>query len=157
MTNLFFQYDHLLFSVSILVLVDLILWLGECTDKKTIRYKFQSLFWWILYCDTIHHVSINCLSLFQSLFWWILYCDVHCLHQIHLLYWVSILVLVDLILWHQGTGGSIPTWLVSILVLVDLILWRFLRITWIFFSFKVSILVLVDLILWPGCLYVFGG
>ena len=36
---------------------------------------FQSLFWWILYCDLFMLFLFFFIFLFQSLFWWILYCD----------------------------------------------------------------------------------
>ncbi len=85
--------------------------------------KFQSLFWWILYCD---HFTTSLTILFyfrfnpcfggsyivtitvefarasthkfQSLFWWILYCDGGNLPKKYKGSCVSILVLVDLIL-----------------------------------------------------------
>ena len=231
--------------VSILVLVDLILWrhplivwsfnllsFNPCFGGSYIMtafagknewstYKFQSLFWWILYYDTIYHImyynrdkfqslfwwilyydsafssaSINPSVfqslfwwilyydeetaeqtferfLFQSLFWWILYYDVTLPYCLEILSKVSILVLVDLILW---LWLPIPQkWYsaVSILVLVDLILWHmnwatennhlhlFQSLFWWILYYdrangvqvlrhrRVSILVLVDLILWP--------
>ena len=58
------------------------------------------------------------------MFWWILYYDINLLLDLSIASIVSILVLVDLILWRtqndKGYGGSI----VSILVVVDLILWQ---------------------------------
>ena len=85
--------------------------------------QFQSLFWWILYCDLVGCVgawlcwigfnpcfggsyivtlvqSIYCngFILFQSLFWWILYCDKFTRRLLLQKKYVSILVLVDLIL-----------------------------------------------------------
>ena len=38
---------------------------------------FQSLFWWILYCDLQSELYKSFVTMFQSLFWWILYCDNH--------------------------------------------------------------------------------
>ena len=86
-------------------------------------YRFQSLFWWILYCDT-KEMKTSCLYgrfnpcfggsyivtkpsrtttrqywMFQSLFWWILYCDNINRGFSTSFFIVSILVLVDLILW----------------------------------------------------------
>ena len=54
-------------------------WILYC-DKDRLCYvvrgsKFQSLFWWILYCDYMKKDCKTCGFLFQSLFWWILYCD----------------------------------------------------------------------------------
>ena len=92
-------------------------------NKELWNFGFQSLFWWILYCDQVKS-------------WWF-----------NESYSVSILVLVDLILWPSRLvtdDGRLP---VSILVLVDLILW----LNWICKRERriwVSILVLVDLILW---------
>ncbi len=87
-------------------------------------FKFQSLFWWILYYDTatarITNMVIFCFNPcfggsyimtrknkgnnyrkqgFQSLFWWILYYDRQITQMIVWRLSVSILVLVDLILW----------------------------------------------------------
>ena len=67
-----------LIRVSILVLVDLILWQCKLYGIITPRSKFQSLFWWILYYDCSHDIPYKD---------WFL---------------VSILVLVDLILWRQN-------------------------------------------------------
>ena len=36
---------------------------------------FQSLFWWISYCDLERHFRNERSYRFQSLFWWISYCD----------------------------------------------------------------------------------
>ena len=113
--------------VSILVLVDLILWRRTHPCGSCSNIKFQSLFWWILYCDiTIFMFSPAFVNKFQSLFWWILYCDngwcpFLCFYSL-----VSILVLVDLILWQRRLCNRICRVVVSILVLVDLILWLFL-------------------------------
>ena len=41
------------------------------------RITFQSLFWWILYCDMVEAGEKYNISRFQSLFWWILYCDIN--------------------------------------------------------------------------------
>ena len=38
-------------------------------------FMFQSLFWWILYCDEVDDIDGKNAEMFQSLFWWILYCD----------------------------------------------------------------------------------
>ena len=85
--------------------------------------------------------------MFQSLFWWILYCDDLNENFIVLFIGVSILVLVDLILWRYKRNAKCNRLLVSILVLVDLILWRPLNKCQELHP-GVSILVLVDLILW---------
>ena len=111
---------------------------------------FQSLFWWILYCDNRIFCCIWVCCQFQSLFWWILYCD--CMgrglvgynaHSFNPCFGgsyivtitlvvprkkrnlVSILVLVDLILWRCNSNFPVVDCLVSILVLVDLILWLY--------------------------------
>ena len=93
--------------------------------------------------------------MFQSLFWWILYCDPGLILFVWVDLNVSILVLVDLILWRNSKKKAIFYGEVSILVLVDLILWQ--KIGWQGFLHRsVSILVLVDLILWPlHCLTLF--
>ena len=72
--------------VSILVLVDLILWLFYRHFLYRHNKKFQSLFWWILYCDNSSLVALGYSCLFQSLFWWILYCDLLYLCYVHSLY-----------------------------------------------------------------------
>ena len=105
------------------------------------------------------------------MFWWILYYDTVIQSQMNTVILVSILVLVDLILWLNSSFSISCSTIVSILVLVDLILWRlwflFLIILFQCFNpcfggsyimtlflfqtekyFLVSILVLVDLILW---------
>ena len=159
--------------VSILVLVDLILWphcIGElilllaCFNPcfggsyivtvSIVLYipyysLFQSLFWWILYCDNVQFILVHfsflsfnpcfggsyivtwflCFILlsgiaFQSLFWWILYCDLLNVFYCFIVIIVSILVLVDLILWPFCFAITSLLYLVSILVLVDLILWQ---------------------------------
>ena len=62
-------------DVSILVLVDLILWpnkmdLGWWYDWVSILVLVDLILWQL--CETR---SANFFDLFQSLFWWILYCD----------------------------------------------------------------------------------
>ena len=135
--------------VSILVLVDLILWLiskcimvylslsfNPCFGGSYImttvghRYQvpfrmFQSLFWWILYYDHDESYPRKLVHEFQSLFWWILYYDSLYGRIISKDAGVSILVLVDLILWRKCWNYNIyKDYIVSILVLVDLILWQ---------------------------------
>ena len=117
-----YQFGFLL--VSILVLVDLILW---HTPEKTKNYEtlgFNPCFGgsyivtaWIKAIGKKH-------VLFQSLFWWILYCDVNGSRLLRNANVVSILVLVDLILWPWSLYWERQWRPVSILVLVDLILWR---------------------------------
>ena len=94
--------------------------------------KFQSLFWWILYCDYTPNQLVLCFLVvsilvlvdlilwhllvcflcvafvFQSLFWWILYCDCFLLPDILAPFSVSILVLVDLILWPFHLSNHYP-------------------------------------------------
>ncbi len=44
-------------------------------DRSQCQVQFQSLFWWILYCDDYQDLKADKKIMFQSLFWWILYCD----------------------------------------------------------------------------------
>ena len=58
---------------------------------------FQSLFWWILLLNNLHHIDIGLSKFrFQSLFWWILLLNqIHCYCLYYSYQPVSILVLVD--------------------------------------------------------------
>ena len=72
-------------------------------------YGFQSLFWWILYCDKYaRQNTYRRFVVFQSLFWWILYCDPANQWNSEIIQAnVSILVLVDLILWPMWFFGCL--------------------------------------------------
>ena len=76
MTRTFCGWGKCRIIVSILVLVDLILW-HYILDISWYRLSwFQSLFWWILYYDPRSRLmGVWPLNMFQSLFWWILYYD----------------------------------------------------------------------------------
>ena len=168
-------YQLVQFSVSILVLVDLILWqisawlkkiweasfnpcfggsyiVTDYTEKVFGEYSgFNPCFGGSYIVTTPSSFPSRQLPKFQSLFWWILYCDRCTRETVPAETVVSILVLVDLILWRivicvRGPcdrcfnpcfGGSyIVTRQLchskiiqgggSILVLVDLILWPWL-------------------------------
>ena len=85
--------------VSILVLVDLILWLHLHTTRKNILGCFNPCFGGSYIVTTPSFRSDYYYQLFQSLFWWILYCDLAGSEEFAFVDYVSILVLVDLILW----------------------------------------------------------
>ena len=158
--------------VSILVLVDLILWHLH-NSQHLLQRQFQSLFWWILYCDKIN--LVNCewyapvsilvlvdlilwlgwlcrclvvLDWFQSLFWWILYCDLGAKHLLQWLHFVSILVLVDLILWQIYQAVALAKEIRFNPCFGGSYIVTLWSLSKIKREGKVSILVLVDLILW---------
>ena len=134
--------------------------------------RFQSLFWWILYYDYMKKDCKTCGFLFQSLFWWILYYDNMGTYRLKKHAGFNPCFGGSYIMTSLIELGVDVNDLVSILVLVDLILWLFYRhflyrhnkkfqslFWWILYYDRwktrktaewsqVSILVLVDLILW---------
>ena len=89
--------------VSILVLVDLILWRLTRRSRQAQAAGFNPCFGGSYIMTHLENRIKPVETMFQSLFWWILYYDSttfsHTLTKIS----VSILVLVDLILWPSGT------------------------------------------------------
>ena len=102
-------------------------WILYCdkqfSNHRLVTHKFQSLFWWILYCDPALTNSAPTINWFQSLFWWILYCDLakesirRNSSKFQSLFWWILYCDIIEPLW-EGMEAR-----VSILVLVDLILW----------------------------------
>ncbi len=153
--------------------MDLILWPVSLVMLSTLSLCFNPCFGGSYIMTLINLTNNYPCHKFQSLFWWILYYDRAWEMQEVVRDVVSILVLVDLILWRQNSICRMSNDIVSILVLVDLILWLACsssvvvlifsfqslfwwilyydlgRIWWELQSMLVSILVLVDLILWP--------
>ena len=141
--------------------MDLILWPGERHCLRCPLREFQSLFWWILYYDTTFLIFLDtdCPG-FNPCFGGS-YIMTGMQYLLLTPRTVSILVLVDLILWHLTLSGimfvplcfnpcfggsyimTCNSWqritgnrCVSILVLVDLILWLFIFYLIFFYDYR---------------------
>ena len=101
-----FRWKPLL-CVSILVLVDRLVWRGKTMEdtKKANQPMSQSLFWWIGWSDKPWTKVLGVVVMSQSLFWWIGWSDILTQKGTVSVTIVSILVLVDRLVWHKKTAA----------------------------------------------------